>query len=366
MAPISFARGIPAPECLPIEELADCAKAAIERDGKSVLSYGPGGGYGPLREWIAARHGVEPGRVVVTSGSLQGFVFLAEQLVKPGSRVLVEAPTYDRPLKILARLGADVVGLPMDDEGLQPEALERALADGEKPAFLYTIATFQNPSGRTLSAERRERVVELARAHDLLVLEDDPYGLVRYEGKALPTMFELDGGVNLTYASSFSKTVAPGVRVGYFVLPPDLAATIEALAVSTYISPPFMAQATVHEFLERGNFEPNLERVQGLLRSRRDAMLEALDEHMPEAAVWSRPEGGYFIWLDLPHAAPELARAEEAGVTFVRGQDFFAGGRGGENSLRLAFSFVSPDEIAEGVARLAPLLRGAPAPASAL
>ena len=366
MAPISFARGVPAPECLPVEELADCAKAAIERDGKAVLSYGPGGGYGPLREWIAARHGVEPARVVVTSGSLQGFVFLAEQLVQPGARVLVEAPTYDRPLKILARLGADIVGLPMDEDGLQPETLERALAEGEKPAFLYTIATFQNPSGRTLSAERRTRVVELARAHDLLVLEDDPYGLVRYEGEALPTMFGLDGGVNLVYASSFSKTVAPGVRVGYFVLPSELAAQIEALAVSTYISPPFLAQATVHEFLRRGNFEPNLERVKGLLRSRRDAMLEALEEHMPDGATWSRPQGGYFVWLDLPSAAPDLARAEEAGVTFVKGTDFFAAGQGGERSLRLAFSFVSPDEIAEGVSRLSPLLRGAPAPASAL
>ncbi len=366
MAPISFARGIPAPECIPVEELADCAKAAIERDGKTVLSYGPGGGYGPLREWIASRHGVEPGRVVVTSGSLQGFVFLAEQLVRPGARVLVEAPTYDRPLKILARLGADVVGLPMDDDGLQPEALEQALAGGEKPAFLYVIATFQNPSGRTLSAERRARVVEIARAHDLLVLEDDPYGLVRYEGEALPTMFELDGGVNVSYASSFSKTIAPGVRVGYFVLPAELAATIEALAVSTYISPPFMTQATVHEFLRRGNFEPNIERVSGLLRKRRDAMFEALEERMPEGAVWSRPAGGYFIWLDLPHAAPDLARAEAAGVTFVKGSDFFVGGRGGERSLRLAFSFVSTDEIAEGVSLLAPLLRGAPAAASAL
>src|SRR5438445_13412544 len=136
---VSFARGIPAPECLAVDELADCAGAAIERDGSSVLSYGPGGGYGPLREWIAARHGVEPSRVVVTSGSLQGFVFLAEQLVRPGARVLVEAPTYDRPLKILRRLGADVVGLPQDDDGLRVDALEEALAEGERPAFLYTI-----------------------------------------------------------------------------------------------------------------------------------------------------------------------------------------------------------------------------------
>jgi DNA-binding transcriptional MocR family regulator len=362
---ISFARGVPAPECLPIEELADCAKAAIEGDGKAVLSYGPGGGYGPLREWIAARHGVEPSRVVVTSGSLQGFVFLAEQLVQPGARVIVEAPTYDRPIKILRRLGAEIVGLPMDDEGLRPDALEQALASGTKPAFLYTIATFQNPSGRTLSEERRRRVVELAREHELLVLEDDPYGLVRYDGAPLPTLFELEGGVNVAYASSFSKTIAPGVRVGYFVLPADLAAKVEALAVSTYISPPFMTQATVHEFLRRGNFEPNLERVRGLLRVRRDAMLDALERRLPDGAEWSRPEGGYFVWVDLPGDAPSLAEAEAAGVTFVAGRDFFADGSGGR-SMRLAFSFVSPDEIADGVARLAPLLTRAAAPAPAV
>ena len=357
---ISFARGVPAPECLAVEELAECAHDALERDGRTILSYGPGGGYGPLREWLAERHGVEFSRVVITSGSLQGFVFLAEQLVTPGSRVLVEAPTYDRPLKILRRLGAEIVGLPMDDDGLQPDALEKALASGPKPAFLYTIATFQNPSGRTLSAERRRRVVEIARAHELFVLEDDPYGLVRYEGDSPATLFELEGGVNVAYASSFSKTIAPGVRVGYFVLPADLAAKIEALAVSTYISPPFLAQATVHEFLRRGNFEPNVERVTGLLRVRRDAMLEALERHAPAEAEWSRPEGGYFVWVDLPRKAPSLAAAETAGVTFVPGKDFFADGSGG-NSLRLAFSFVSPDEIAEGVARLAPLLTAATA-----
>ncbi len=369
MGLVSFARGVPAPECLPVAELADCARAAIEADGNAVLSYGPGGGYGPLREWIASRHGVEPSRVVVTSGSLQGFVFLVEELVQPGSRVLVEAPTYDRPLKILARLGADVVPLAMDDQGLVPEALEQALAAGEKPAFLYTIATFQNPSGQTLSEERRRRVVEIARAHDLLVLEDDPYGLVRYDGEAPPTLFEIEGGSNVIYASSFSKTIAPGVRVGYFVLPQELATKIEALAVSTYISPPFLAQATVYEFLRRGNFEPNLERVKGLLKARRDAMLEALEQHMPDDASWSRPEGGYFIWLDVPSGpdtAELLVQAEAAGVTFVKGTDFFVAGGGGERSLRLAFSFVSPDEIADGVAKLAPLLRAAPAPAASV
>ncbi len=365
MAPISFARGVPAPECLAVDELADCARAAILADGPAVLSYGPGGGYAPLRAWIAERHGVGPNRVVITSGSLQGFVFLCEQLVQPGARVIVEAPTYDRPIKILRRLGAEIVGLPMDDDGLQVDALERALAEGEKPAFVYTIATFQNPSGRTLSSERRRRVAELAREHGVLVLEDDPYGLVRYEGEAPPTIFELEGGDNIAYASSFSKTVAPGVRVGYFILPSELAAQIEALAVSTYISPPFLTQATVHEFIRRGNFEPNLERVNGLLKARRDAMLDGLERHMPDGASWSRPEGGYFIWLDLPDQAPSLEAAEAAGVTFVKGTDFFADGSG-TKSMRLAFSFVSPDEIADGVERLAALLRGAPTTASAL
>src|SRR4051794_8404214 len=365
MAPISLARGVPAPECLAVDELADCARAAILADGPAVLSYGPGGGYAPLRTWIAERHGVEPNRVVITSGSLQGFVFLCEQLVKPGARVLVEAPTYDRPIKILRRLGAEIVGLPMDDEGLRVDALEGALADGEKPAFVYTIATFQNPSGRTLSAERRRRVAELAREHGVLVLEDDPYGLVRYEGAPPPTIFELEGGGNVAYASSFSKTVAPGVRVGYFILPHELATQIEALAVSTYISPPFLTQATVHEFIRRGNFEPNLERVNGLLKARRDAMLDGLERHMPHGATWSRPDGGYFVWLDLPNEAPTVAQGEEAGVTFVPGTDFFADGSGG-SSLRLAFSFVSPEEIGEGVQRLAGALRAAPAAATTL
>jgi 2-aminoadipate transaminase len=363
---ISFARGVPAPECLAVEELADCARTALERDGRTILSYGPGGGYGPLREWLAERYGVDPARVVVTSGSLQGFVFLAQRLVRPGARVLVEAPTYDRALTILDRLGAQVVPLATDEEGLLPEAVERALDAGEPPAFLYTIPTFQNPSGRTLALERRLRLAELARERRLLVLEDDPYGLVRYEGEPLPSVFELAAGESVAYASSFSKTVAPGVRVGWFVLPSQLAREIEGLAVSTYISPPYLSQATVLEFLRRDSFGPNLERVTGLLRARRDAMLDALARELPPGASWTRPQGGYFVWLELltgPAAGALLVEAEHAGVTFVKGSDFFPHARGGERALRLAFSYVSPDEIAEGVSVLGSLVRAAaPAP----
>ncbi|HUP32134.1 MAG TPA: PLP-dependent aminotransferase family protein [Gaiellaceae bacterium] len=353
---ISFARGAPAPECLDAELLADCARVAIERD-PSVLAYGPGGGYAPLRERLAAAHGVDPGRIVVTNGGLQGFVFYAEELLaeRPG-RVLLEAPTYDRPLKVLARLGADVVPVAMDAEGLDPDALELAL--GEGPArFLYTIPTFQNPSGRTLPTERRQRVVELARAHGVPVLEDDPYGRVRYEGEPPPLLHELEGGELVTYASSFSKTVAPGLRVGWFVAPASLSARIEARAVSTYISPPFLTQAMVFELIDRGAFEPNLERIRGLLKLRRDAMLAALGRHLAGEATWSEPEGGYFLWVDLAVDAGELlTRAEAAGVTFVKGVDFSPDGSGA-SSARLAFSYASPSEIEEGVSTLSTLLR---------
>jgi 2-aminoadipate transaminase len=351
---ISFARGVPAPECLPVTELADCARAALERDGHTILSYGPSPGYGPLRQWVADRHGVDVSRVFLTNGSLQGFVFLAQRLA-PGRRVLVELPTYDRPLKILRELGANVEALECDDDGLLPEALEQALAAGEAPAFLYLIPTFQNPSGRTLTEERRRRIVELAAAHDLLVLEDDPYGLVRFDGEALPSLFDLSGGT-VAYSSSFSKTIAPGLRVGWFVFPERLAREIEATATSTYITPVLLGQATVNEFLARGLFEPNLERVRGLLGARRDAMIAALERELPQLRT-SHPEGGYFLWaeLDGADAGELLPRAEAAGVTFVKGTDF----GGAPNTLRLAYSFVSPAEIDEGVGRLAAALPAA-------
>ena len=357
MATISFARGVPAPELLPVDELADCARAAIESDGATVLNYGPVGGYGPLREWIAGQHGVEPGRVLVTNGSLEGLHLLLERFAARG-RILVEAPTYDRPLKIAARLGANVVAIAQDEAGLDVEALEVELRRDSEPAFLYVLPTFQNPSGRTLPLERRHRLVDLAREHDLTVLEDDPYGLVRFEGESLPTLLELDGGRHVLRSSSFSKIVAPGIRVGYFVLPADLAAEVEAVAVNVWLAPSYLSQATLHEFLRRGNLEPNVQRISRLLRERRDAMLEALDERFA-GGRWSRPEGGYFLWLDLPadaDAAELLTRAEAAGVTFVKGSDFYPGGSGGQSSVRLAYSFVSSQEIRDGIGRLgAPL-----------
>ena len=359
MATISFARGIPAPECLPVSDLADCAKSALERDGAVALSYGSTLGYAPLREWLGERHGVEPARVLVTNGSLQAFHFVLDALGGDGRRVLVERPTYDRPRKILAAAGVELGEIALDEDGLDVDGVEQAL-DGAGVAFLYTIPTFQNPTGSTLSEGRRRLLAELVRSRGLPVLEDDPYGLVRFEGEPLPSLFELEGGVDVMYSSSFSKTIAPGLRVGYAIVPEALASELEERVASTYITPALLAQATVYEFLRRGLFEPNLERVRALLKARRDAMLEALDRELAGRARWSHPAGGYFLWLELPEgtdAAALLAGASDAGVTFVPGADF----GGPPASARLAFSFVSPAEIDEGVRRLARLV-AAPAP----
>jgi 2-aminoadipate transaminase len=354
---ISFARGVPAPECLPVAALADCAKAALEHDGAAALLYGHTLGYEPLRTWIGERHGVDPRRVVVTNGSLQVFHFVLSTFAD-GRRVIVERPTYDRPRKILAATMSGFDEVPLDDNGLDIEQLERRRGSG--PAFLYTIPTFQNPTGVTLSEPRRRRLAELAGETGLRILEDDPYGLVRFDGDPLPTLFELEGGQNVLYSSSFSKTIAPGLRVGYAIVPDEHAEGLEDLVASTYISPALVAQATVLEFLRRGLFESNLERVRGLLRERRDAMLAALERELEGRARWNRPEGGYFLWLELPEsldASELLARAAESGVTFVPGADF----GGPVNSARLAFSFASPAEIEEGVKRLAKLVAAAPA-----
>jgi 2-aminoadipate transaminase len=352
---ISLARGIPSPDCLPVDDLADCAREALRRDGRTILSYGSTLGYEPLREWIGKRHGVEPGRVVVTNGSLQAF-HLVLRALGPGP-VAVERPTYDRPRKILLAEGRALAEIPIDERGLDVDAVETEMS----AALLYTIPTFQNPSGVTLSEERRRRLAGLVRERGLPVLEDDPYGLVRFEGRPQPSLLELEGGEYVRYSSSFSKTVAPGLRVGYLILPLALASQLQGLAASTYITPGLVAQAALYEFLRRGLFESSLQRICNLLRKRRDAMLEALEHSLRDRARWSRPEGGYFVWLELPgelDASELLTRAEQSGVTFVPGRDF-----GGEpNTLRLAFSYVSPDQITEGIGRLSKLVASAAAP----
>lgn len=363
MSVISFARGMPGPDLLPIGEFADCARAALERDGAVALNYGPPGGYPPLREWIAERHGVDPARVVVTNGSLQGFSFVARHLVKGGSRFLVEAPCYDRSLSILRRIGAEAEQIELAEDGLDLDALAAVLRAGD---VVYTIPTFQNPSGRTLSRENRTRLVELARDAGALIFEDDPYGELRFDGEPLPRLFELANGEGVLFLSSFSKTVAPGIRTGYVILPPDLVPEIEALVLEHYVSPAIFVEAALYDFVTSGRYEPNLARVREGLRIRRDAMMGTLERELGESATWSQPEGGYFLWLDLPAGVRGdmlLARAGEEDVTFIKGADFFLYG-GGDEAARLAFSFATAPEIEDGIGRLGRLVRDAAAVAA--
>jgi DNA-binding transcriptional MocR family regulator len=344
---ISFARGAPAPELLPAEELADCAGTVLAREGKAILSYGAGAGYGPLRELVGEWFGVHPGRVLITNGGLQGLDLLARMLGR-GSPVITEWPTYDRAYSLFLRAGASVMPAAVDDHGLDPNNLEVALVGQMTVGFIYLIPTFQNPTGTTMTGERRQRVAAIASRRQMLIVEDDPYSLVRFEGERLPALFSYTSGTSV-YMSSFSKTIAPGLRVGFSILPEQLADQIAVAATDTYITPVLLAQAVVHEFIRRGSFEPNLRHMNEQLELRRNAMLDALEKHF-SGASWVKPEGGYFIWLGLPPGTDTRAVLERAeGVAAVSGTDFTAGA----NYVRLAYSFASPDQMDEGIARLA-------------
>lgn len=346
---ISLARGVPTTDLLPIPAIREASARALETDAGRVLAYGPGGGYPPLREALAARHGVEPERILVVNGSLQGVAFIAEHLRRAGDqRVAVEAPTYDRSLKNFADRGFAITSIPLEADGMDVETFAAA----ETPAMLYTIPTFQNPAGCTLSLAKRERLAELAQARDLLVYEDDPYRLLRFEGEDVPTLHDL-APERVIWSTSFTKTVAPGLRVGYLIVPEPLAARLTALAVDTYISPSFLPEAIVTDLLLSGAFDVSVETARKALAERLGVMCDALDEYLPEAS-YVRPQGGYFLWVGLPHGA-EVAAVQSAArsheVAFVPGTDFFVSG--GERYLRLAFSGVVAEQIDEAVRRLA-------------
>jgi 2-aminoadipate transaminase len=360
---ISFARGVPSPDMFPLARLAESARRAVENDGRVALNYGPPSGYGPLRDWLSNRHGVPAERIFITPGSLIGLNFLVSDFCREGGRVVVEAPTYDRMLHSLEAAGAEVVAVDRGEDGLDLDALRQLIRKGPRPKVLYVLPTFHNPTGLTLTSDQRRQLVEFALEQELLVFEDDPYGLLRVEGEPLPHVHALlreSGGDDLgLFSSSFSKTVAPGLRVGYVILPAALTAPFESLATRTYVSPPLLPQAQLHDFLASGGLEPHLEFLRSFLRPRRDALLQVLAEAMPEGATWTRPEGGYFLWLELSSAVDtvelsELARA--AGVTFVPGASFFHDDRG-RDSARLSFSYPSVEEIRVGAHRLADVVR---------
>ncbi len=356
-APISFARGAPSLDIVAADALREAAGRVLESDPKGAFSYGTSVGYPPLREWIAGKHGVPVERVIATNGSMQADAFLFEHLVEPGDTVVVEAPTYDRTLLSLRGRGAELIAIPLEADGLDVEALERALAAGARPKLAHIIPNFHNPAGCTLSAEKRRRLLELASEHDFTIFEDDPYVELRFEGDHHARMLELDGEDRVVYASSFSKTVCPGIRAGYLVGAEEHIRAITTLATNTYISPSMVAQAIVAEFARSGAIDDSIATVKAALRERRDALCQALERELPEAR-FVRPEGGYFLWVDLPEGTDVAALQEAAsgqGVSFVKGADFLL--EGGESSLRLAYSGVTPDEIGEGVGRLADAYR---------
>ena len=309
-----------------------------------------------MRAWIAERHGVEPEQVIVTNGSMQADAFLFEALVTPGDVVIVERPTYDRTLLSLRQRGADVRMVELEPDGIDVAALERVLIAGARPKLAHIIPNFQNPAGYTLSAEKRERLIALAREHGFMIFEDDPYVPLRFDGSPHPTMLSMAGDT-VVYASSFSKTVCPGIRVGYLVGPAELIARITKIATNTYISPSMVSQAIVHEFCRSGALEKSIETVKAALRDRAKTLADALAREIPEARFVA-PQGGYFMWVDLPRGTDVGAlftAAAERNVQFVKGSDFVL--EGADSSLRLAYSGVTPGEIEEGVTRLADAYR---------
>jgi DNA-binding transcriptional MocR family regulator len=353
---ISFARGAPSLDIIDVEGLRAAADHAFANDPGGVTAYGTAIGYPPLRQWIAERHDVEPDGVIVTNGSMQADAFLFDALVQSGDTVIVERPTYDRTLLSLRQRGADIRMVELEPDGIDTSAVGRLIAAGTTPKLAHIIPNFQNPAGCTLSQAKREALLALSREHGFTVFEDDPYVELRFEGSPLATMLSMDGD-RVVYASSFSKTVCPGIRVGYLVGPPELIARIVKLATNTYISPSMVSQAIVHQFCVSGALDASIETVKAALRERAHTLCHALRRELPEGR-FVEPEGGYFLWLDLPRGTDVAAMfrlAGDQGLQFVKGSDFVLDG--GESSLRLAYSGVTPEEIEEGVSRLGEVYR---------
>ncbi len=354
---ISFARGAPSLDIVDVDGLSEAAARAFESDPGGTTAYGTSVGYPRLRAWIADRHGVEPERVLVTNGSMQADAFLFEHLVQAGDEVVVERPTYDRTLLSLRQRGARVHAVELETDGIDTEALAELLDRARvRPKLAHIIPNFQNPAGYTLSLAKRHALLSLAAEHGFVVFEDDPYVALRFSGESLPTMLSL-APERVVYASSFSKTVCPGIRVGYLVGPRELIDAVGQLATNTYISPSMVSQSIVYEFCASGAIERSIETVKAALAARARALADALRRELGEAE-FVEPEGGYFMWVTLPPGTDVHAlhrAASDRGLAFVKGTDFLLDG--GENTLRLAYSGVTPEQIDEGVARLAAAYR---------
>lgn len=363
---ISFGGGFPAPDVFPVEEFKRACNYVLEHKGAEVLQYGGTDGYVPLREMIT-RHNNRVGirvninNILITSGSQQALDLLGKIFINRGDRILVESPTYLGALQAWNAYGAEYVTVPVDEYGMKTDALEEALRIG--PKFIYVLPNFQNPTGTTLSLERRLKLIELADRYGVPIVEDDPYGQLRYEGEDLPAVEILDSKMrvqngtytgNVIYLSTFSKILAPGLRLAWVIAPEGVISKLSLAKQGTDLHTSTFNQIVAHEVGQHGFIDRHVEVIKATYRERRDAMLESLEENMPEGVHWTHPEGGLFLWLTLPeqfNSTEMLAEAIKENVAFVPGEFFHPDGSG-KNTMRLNFSFCPPDKINEGISRL--------------
>lgn len=358
---ISFAGGMPAVDHVPSEAVASAARDAVLHEGTCALQYGSSEGRPETRAIIVelmAEIGVRLGidDLIVTAGAQQGLDLLAKTFLDPGDVVICEGPTYVGALQAFSAYQPDIRCIPMDDDGMRMDLLEAELKrlgpQGAK--FIYTIPNFQNPAGVTMSAERRRRLIELAREYDIPVVEDDPYGRLRFDGGHMKPLRALDDEV--IYLGTFSKIFAPGLRLGWMVAPRPILAKVLLAKQAADLCGSAFAQVTAERYFTGTRWRRILQGLTRTYAERRDAMVEALAEHFPPEARWTTPEGGFFVWVELPpflDTKALLAEAVEHGVTFVSGDGFYPDGTRGRNCMRLAFCYAEPEAIREGIRRLA-------------
>jgi 2-aminoadipate transaminase len=370
---ISFGGGLPAPDLFPVQRFEEACHKVLSQSSASALQYGQTEGYSPLRQFVAdniARHGIKakPDNVLITSGSQQALDLLGKLLIDTGDRVLVEAPTYLGALQAFRVFAADFVSVPIDDRGLRTELLEKPLRSD--PKFMYVLPNFQNPAGTTLSEDRRVELVSLAERYGVPIIEDDPYGELRYEGDHLTPLLALDRkglprdssytSGNVIYLSTFSKTLAPGLRLGWIVAPPEVIGKLAQLKQGADLHTSTFNQFVAYEVARDGFLEEHVEQIRKVYRERRDVMLDALQQYFPPGVTWTHPQGGLFLWVTLPAGLDIqaiLKSALEQNVAFVPGDSFFADNKAGRgrsrpSHMRLNFSNAAPDQIREGIRRL--------------
>jgi 2-aminoadipate transaminase len=359
---ISFAGGLPAPELFPLREFGQALDKCLREDGVSALQYDVTEGYLPLKEflcdWLSRRAIVcRPENMMLTNGSQQALDLLGKVLLNPNDQVLVEDPTYLGAIQAFNAYEARYATVPMDDEGLRIEEASRAIVRTH-PKFAYLVPTFQNPSGITMSRARRESFLALATKRRLLVVEDDPYGFLRFQGSPVPSLYELAGGKGVVYLSTFSKILSPGIRLGFVVGEPDVIHALVLAKQAADLQPNSLLQRAVFHYASAGNLDRHIPAIIDSYKARAESMLAAMDQCFPKSVSWVKPDGGMFIWCRLPKkvsATKLFYKAVEKNVAYVSGNVFHAN-RGGENTFRLNFTNSGLEQIAEGVARLGEVL----------